>query len=90
MQCHTDNAKSTINAARRQCLMEEFAPFLSIYYYLSQFIDCPSGDSSIAATVVQRRRLKSPPTDRLSLAAFVVDLVLSGATDKVCNKHLLS
>ena len=37
----SDNAKSTINAARRQRLTEEFAPFLAIYYYLSQFIDCP-------------------------------------------------
>ena len=59
-----DNAKSTINAARRQRLMEEFAPFLAIYYYLSQFIDCPLCDSSIPATVVQRWQLKSPPTDR--------------------------
>ena len=73
-----DNAKSTINTARRQRLTEEFAPFLTIYYYLSQFIDCPCCDSSIVATVVQCWQLKSPPTDRLSLAAFVVDFVLSG------------
>ena len=51
-----DNAEWTINAARHPCLTdEEFVPFLAIYYYLSQFIDCPSGDSSIAATIVQRR-----------------------------------
>ena len=48
-----DNAISTINAARHQRLTEEFVPFLAIYYYLSQFIDCPSSDSSIAATVMQ-------------------------------------
>ena len=47
-------AISTINAARHQRLTEEFVPFLAIYYYLSQFIDCPSSDSSIAATVIQR------------------------------------
>ena len=73
----SDNAKSTINTARRRRLTEEFAPFLTIYYYLSQFIDCPCCDSSIVATVVQCWQLKSPPTDRLSLAAFVVDLALS-------------
>ena len=80
LQCSCSGSEvaiSTINAARHQRLTEEFVPFLAIYYYLSQFIDCPSGDSSIAATVVQRRRLKSPPTDRLSLAAFVVDLASS-------------
>ena len=78
MYLATEVAISTINAARHQRLTEEFVPFLAIYYYLSQFIDCPSGDSSIAATVVQRRQLKSPPTDQLSLAAFEVDLALSG------------
>ena len=70
-------AQKLLNAARHQRLTEEFAPFLAIYYYLSQFIDCPSGDSSIAATVVQRRWLKSPPTDVFFQAVVIVDLATS-------------
>ena len=77
-----DNAKSTINTARRQRLTEEFVPFLTIYYNLSQFIDCPTGDSS----VVQRRRLKSPPTEEFSLAAFVVHSAIS-ASDTSLQQH---
>ena len=70
-------AISTINAARHQRLTEEFGPFLAIYYYLSQFIDGPSGDSSIAATVEQRQRLKSPRTEEFFQAVVIVDLALS-------------
>ena len=69
---------STINAARRQRLTGEFGPFLAIYYFLSQFIDCPTGDSSIAATVLQRRRLKSPPTEVFFQAVTIVDIATSG------------
>ena len=40
-------------------------------------IDCPTGDSSIAATVVKCRQLKSPPTEEFSPVAFVVHSAIS-------------
>ena len=86
MYLATEVAISTINAARHQRLTEEFVPFLAIYYYLSQFIDCPTGDSSIAATVVQRRRLKSPPKEVFFQAVVIVDIATSGLGQWVLSR----
>ena len=49
-------------------------------------IDCPTGDSSIAATVVQRQRLRSPPTAEFSPAAFVVHSATS-ASDQTFSQN---
>ena len=53
-------------------------------------IDCPTGDSSIAATVVQRQRLRSPPTAEFSPAAFVVHSATSGSHFLFLRKQFTS